>query len=192
MNLSKMKVGTRLGLGFALVLVFLVAVTVVGIFRMAQIQDRLDHVVSVNTVATRLVVDMRNNVADRITSLRILTLMADASDMEPEMARIKEQAKKYDEAAKKLSTIYAANATPEEKALLAQVKESEAVAMPAIAKASELWLANDAVSATKILIKEIRPAQKKWMDGLEQLAALEDKLNEQVKTDAAAGFSSAR
>jgi len=192
MNLSKMKVGTRLGLGFALVLVFLVAVTVVGIFRMAQIQDRLDHVVSVNTVATRLVVDMRNNVADRITSLRILTLMADASDMEPEMARIKEQAKKYDEAAKKLSALYAANATPEEKALLAQVKESEAVAMPAIAKASELWLANDAVSATKILIKEIRPAQKKWMDGLDQLAALEDKLNEQVKTDAGAGFSSAR
>jgi methyl-accepting chemotaxis protein len=192
MNLSKMKVGTRLGLGFALVLVFLVAVTVVGIFRMAQIQDRLDHVVSVNVVATRLVVDMRNNVADRITSLRILTLMADASDMEPEMARIKEQGKKYDESAKKLSALYAANATAEEKSLLAQVKDAEAVAMPAIAKASELWLANDAVSATKILIKEIRPAQKKWMEALDQLAVLEDKLNEQVKTDAAAGFSSAR
>ncbi|MGO4379631.1 methyl-accepting chemotaxis protein [Pseudoduganella sp. RAF19] len=192
MNLSKMKVGTRLGLGFALVLAFLVAVTVVGIFRMAQIQDRLDHVVSVNSVATRLVVDMRNNVADRITSLRILTLMTDAGDMEPEMNRIKEQTKKYEEASKKLSALYAANATPEEKALLAQVKEHEGVAMPAIAKASELWLANDAVSATKILIKEIRPAQKKWMDSLDQLASLEDKLNEQVKTDAAAGFASAR
>ena len=192
MNLSKMKVGTRLGLGFALVLVFLVAVTVVGIFRMAQIQDRLDHVVSVNAVATRLVVDMRNNVADRISSLRILTLMSDAGDMEPEMNRIKEQARKYDEAAKKLSALYAANATPEEKQLLAQVKEHEALAMPAIAKASELWLANDAVGATKILIKEIRPAQKKWMDALDQLAALEDKLNDDVKVSAATGFSSAR
>ena len=40
MNLAKMKVGMRLGLGFALVLIFLVAVTTVGIFRMAQIQDR--------------------------------------------------------------------------------------------------------------------------------------------------------
>jgi len=192
MNLSKMKVGTRLGLGFAVVLVFLVAVTVVGIFRMAQIQDRLDHVVSVNAVATRLVVDMRNNVADRISSLRILTLMSDAGDMEPEMNRIKDQAKKYEEASKKLAALYAANATPEEKQLLSQVKEHEAVAMPAIAKASELWLANDAVGATKILIKEIRPAQKKWMDALDQLAALEDKLNEEVKVGAATGFSSAR
>ena len=41
MNLAKMKVGQRLGLGFALVLVFLVVVTAVGISRMAQIQNRL-------------------------------------------------------------------------------------------------------------------------------------------------------
>jgi methyl-accepting chemotaxis protein len=54
MNLSNMKVGQRLGLGFSLVLLLLVAVTVTGIMRMAQIQDRLDHVVSVNNVVTRL------------------------------------------------------------------------------------------------------------------------------------------
>jgi methyl-accepting chemotaxis protein len=66
MNLAKMKVGTRLGLGFALVLLFLVAVTAVGILRMSQIQNRLDHVISVNNVVSRLVVDMRNNVGDRI------------------------------------------------------------------------------------------------------------------------------
>ncbi|WP_348699572.1 methyl-accepting chemotaxis protein [Duganella fentianensis] len=192
MNLAKMKVGTRLGLGFALVLLFLVAVTAVGILRMSQIQQRLDHVISVNNVVSRLVVDMRNNVGDRITSLRILTLMTDAGDMEPEMNRIKELASKYADAQTKLSSQFALEATAEEKALLATVKEQEAIAMPAIAKASELWLANKAEEATKVLIKEIRPAQKKWMSALEQLAALEDKMNEQVKDDAAAGFSSAR
>jgi methyl-accepting chemotaxis protein len=192
MNLAKMKVGTRLGLGFALVLLFLVAVTTVGIFRMAQIQDRLDHVISVNNVVSRLVVDMRSNVGDRITSLRILTLMTDAGDMEPEMNRIKELAGKYADAQNKLSSQFAIEALPEEKALLATIKEQEAIAMPAIAKASELWLANKAEEATKVLIKEIRPAQKKWMAALDQLATLEDKLNAQVQVDAAAGFSSAR
>jgi methyl-accepting chemotaxis protein len=192
MNLAKMKVGTRLGLGFALVLLFLVAVTAVGIGRMAQIQDRLDHVVGVNNVVTRLVIDMRANVSDRITSLRILTLMPDGSDLEPEMNRIKDQAAKYSEAEKKLSAQFALEATPEEKALLGQVKESEAAAMPAIAKASELWLANKAEDATKVMIKEIRPVQKKWMAALDQLASLEDKLNTQVQTDAATGFASAR
>ena len=192
MNLAKMKVGTRLGLGFALVLLFLVAVTAVGIFRMAQIQDRLDHVISVNNVVSRLVVDMRANVGDRITSLRMLTLMSDAADMEPEMNRIKELGGKYADAQNKLSSQFAVEALPEEKALLATIKEQEAIAMPAIAKASEMWLANKAEDATRVLIKEIRPAQKKWMAALDQLATLEDKLNAQVQVDAAAGFSSAR
>ncbi|HEX9172125.1 MAG TPA: methyl-accepting chemotaxis protein [Telluria sp.] len=192
MNLSNMKVGTRLGLGFALVLFFLVAVTVVGIVRMAQIQDRLDHVVGVNNVVTRLVIDMRGNVSDRINSLRILTMMSSPDEMEADMNRIKAQTAKYDEIEKKLTDKFAIEASPQEKSLLAQVKEHEAVAMPAIAKASALWLANQAEDATRVMIKEIRPAQKKWMDALEQLAALEDKLNVQAQVDAEAAFKNAR
>ncbi|UQV48317.1 MCP four helix bundle domain-containing protein [Janthinobacterium lividum] len=187
-----MKVGTRLGLGFALVLVLLVAVTVLGIARMAQIQERLDHVINVNNVVTRLVIDMRGNVSDRITSLRILTLMTDASDMEPEMARIKTQTTTYQETQKKLEEKFAVESTPEEKALLTSIKEYEAAAMPAIAKASALWMANDAEGATRVMIKEIRPVQKKWMEALEQLAVLEDKLNEQMQSDARKAFDSAR
>jgi methyl-accepting chemotaxis protein len=192
MNLAKMKVGTRLGLGFALVLLFLVAVTTVGIFRMAQIQDRLDHVITVNNVVSRLVIDMRANVNDRISSLRVLTLMTDAGDMEPELNRVKELAAKYTDAQNKLSAQFAKEATPEEKALLTTIKEQEGVAMPAIAKATELWLASNAEGATRVLIKEIRPAQKKWMTALDQLAVLEDKLNAQMQIDAANGFSSGR
>ncbi|MFC0131457.1 methyl-accepting chemotaxis protein [Massilia eurypsychrophila] len=192
MNLSNMKVGTRLGLGFALVLFFLVAVTVIGIVRMAQIQDRLDHVVGVNNVVTRLVIDMRGNVSDRINSLRILTMMSSPDEMETDMNRIKAQTAKYDEIEKKLTDKFAAESSPQEKALLVQVKEHEAVAMPAIAKASELWLASKAEEATRVMIKEIRPAQKKWMEALEQLAALEDKLNTQSQLDAEDAFKNAR
>ena len=192
MNLAKMKVGTRLGLGFALVLVFLVAVTAVGILRMSQIQNRLDHVISVNNVVSRLVLDMRNNVAERINSLRVLTMIADPADMEQDMKRIKELSGTYTEFQDKLSKQFAQESLPEEKTLLVAVKEAEAVAMPAIAKASELWLASKPEEATRVLVKEIRPAQKKWMTALEQLGALEDKMNAQMQVDAANGFSSAR
>ncbi len=187
-----MKVGTRLGLGFALVLFFLVAVTVIGILRMAQIQDRLDRVVGVNNVVTRYVIDMRGNVSDRINSLRILTMMSSPDEMEADMNRIKAQTAKYDEIEKRLTDKFAIEASPEEKALLTQIKSHAAVAMPAIAKASELWLANKAEDATRVMIKEIRPAQKKWMDALEQLATLEDKLNTQSQVDAEAAFVNAR
>jgi methyl-accepting chemotaxis protein len=192
MNLANMKVGVRLGLGFALVLVLLVMVTVVGLLRMAQIQNRLDHVVSVNNVVTRLVVDMRNNVSERVTSLRTLTLMTDPADMEPELNRFKEQTAKYDALQQKLAEKFALEASSEEKALLAQVREAQGIAMPAIAKASELYLANNAMEATRVMVKEIRPAQKKWLEALDQLGAMEDKQNSQAQVDAEAAFANAR
>ena len=192
MNVSKMKVGMRLGLGFALVLVLLVTVTVVGIVRMAQIQDRLDHVVSVNNVSSRAVIEMRNNVQDRLASLRVLTLMTEAAEMEPELKKFKDQTAQYDAAQKKLSSIFAAAGSDTEKALLAQIKGHEAAAMPAIAKASELYLANDAMSATRVMIKEVRPVQKKWTEALDKLVAMEDAQSAQSQQDAESAFANTR
>ena len=192
MNLNNMKVGTRLALGFALVLVLLVAVAVVGILRMAQIQDRLDHVVSVSNVSTGLVVEMRNNVSDRLASLRVLTLMTDPADMEPEIVKFKEQTAKYDAAQAKLAALFATYANGQEKALLNQIKEHEATAMPAIGRATDLYLAANAMGATRVMIREVRPVQRKWTDALNALSALEDKQNAQSKADAETAFANAR
>jgi methyl-accepting chemotaxis protein len=194
MNLSNMKVGTRLGLGFSLVLFFLVAVTTIGIYNMRLIQDRLDNVVGINNVVNRLVIDMRTNVADRITSLRVLTLLSEPDDMAPEMKRVNDLAQAYAASQKKLSDKFASEAstTAQEKDLLRQIKEHEAAAMPAIAKASEMWMGGKAEDATKVLIREIRPNQKKWMAALEALAALEEKQTASAAAQAEGEYKTAR
>ena len=189
-----MKVGTRLGLGFCLVLFFLVAVTSIGIYNMKVIQDRLDNVVGINNVVEKLVTSMRTNVGDRITSLRVLTLLSEPDDMAPEMKRVNDLALVYAAAQKKLTDKFDSekSTTAVEKDLLRQIKEHEAATMPAIAKASEMWLGGKAEDATKVLIREIRPNQKKWMAALEQLATLEEKLTAQAAKDAEGEYTTAR
>jgi len=137
---------------------------------------------------------MRSNVANRITSLRILTLLSEPDDMGGEMKTVNALAASYEAAEKKLSDKFDSepSTTAQEKELLKQVKSYEAAAMPAIAKASELWLGGKAEDATKVLIREIRPNQKKWMAALEQLAALEEKLTAQAAKDAGAAYDLAR
>jgi methyl-accepting chemotaxis protein len=194
MKLSNKTVGTRLALGFGLVLVLLVIMAALGITRTAQIQDRLEKVVNVNNVETRLVIDMRAIVKDRTVSLRNLSLLTDPDDMKPELEHIKEQTAKYNEAEQKISAMFdgGTGVSEQEKTLLATIKEQNAAADPLIAKATELWLGNKPEEATKILIKQIRPVQKKWTEALDQLLDVEDKQSALAAVEARQAFGSAR
>ena len=105
-------------------LILLVVVTVLGIWRMAQIQARLEQVVGVSNVETRLVIDMRAIVYDRMVSLRNLTLLNEADDMETEMAKIGQQDAKYLAALNKLQKMVdnSALARSEKQKVLSQLK----------------------------------------------------------------------
>ncbi|MBX9902170.1 MAG: MCP four helix bundle domain-containing protein [Burkholderiaceae bacterium] len=189
-----MKVGKRLGLGFALVLALLIVVTALGITRMGQIQDRLEKIVGVTQVETRLILDMRAIVYDRQVSLRNLTLLTEAEDMAPDLAKIKDQTKKYNEAESALAKMFSSDAstTDVQKALLAKIKEQEVAGEALPAKAQELGLANNPEAATIGLIKKIRPVQKKWLDALDELAAAQDKQSVVIADEAKAAFGAAR
>ncbi len=194
MNFAKMKVGNRLALGFALVLALLIVVTLLGITRMAQIQGRLEKIVGVNNVETRLVGEMRAIVYDRMVSLRNLTLLNDIDDMAPDLARIKDQSTKYNEAEAKLTKIFneESGTTSAEKELLAKIKEHEKASESLPAKAQELGLAKDLEVATIALIKKIRPVQKKWLDSLDEMVVVEDKQSAFIVEEAKSAFAASR
>jgi hypothetical protein len=60
--MATMKVGTRLSLGFGLVLVLLLLVSLLGVFNMSTIHAQLERIVNENTLKTQLVTDMSESV----------------------------------------------------------------------------------------------------------------------------------
>ncbi len=191
---SGMKVGTRLGLGFAWVVLLLVLVTGFGIFNMHQVQGRFTHVVEVKNPESALVKEMLETVGERSISLRNLMLPAAPEDVDIEAQYIEGQTQKYKVAAQKLQQLFAdsSDTSEEEKAALPKIQAQAATAEKLINEAVEFGKRREAYELAQFLKEQYLPVQKSWQVELKALAALEDKLNREAADSSAAAYARAR
>ncbi|MBV6319887.1 MCP four helix bundle domain-containing protein [Duganella sp. HSC-15S17] len=181
MRNSEMRVVTRLGMGFGLVAVLLATVTMFGIQRMGRMQERVDEIVDVNSVESKLVAKMDLTVTERALALRNLILLPEdrQEEIQIELKRIAAQSDKYDEAQNKLGEMFSTDSvtSPEETALYGQIRQQALLAAPFLAKAKELIQEKKNSEAYQLLRFEFRPVQKKWWELLRELAVIEEKQN---------------
>jgi methyl-accepting chemotaxis protein len=193
MKIANTRVGTRLGIGFALVMILLAGVTALGIMNMAKVQQRLEKVLTINNVQSRLAATMRNAVMDRMISLRNVALVQDAAELEQEVDRINSQNQQYLSAEEQLEQMLTSSeSTAEMKAVLEKVKAAANVAKPLMIKAMELSQAHQQAEATQLLLKEVRPVQQQWLDGLDELVKTVDKQSILYGFDSSASYETAR
>ena len=194
MNFNNMKVATRLGTGFGLVLAALLVIVGISLTKMSEIQGHLNGIVLENDVEIRYALAMRVSVLDRMIALRNLVLLTDEAAMRPEMQRVLDQEKKYADNEQKLAQMFGtiAGTTADEKALLVRIREHATAAAPIIVKAAQLGMANKNDEATKVLMGEMRAVQRKWVESLSELIAFEEKLNEEAAANAAKAYEASR
>ncbi|TWI64439.1 methyl-accepting chemotaxis protein [Pseudoduganella lurida] len=192
MNLKNMKVGTRLALGYAIVLLLLVVIVATGVLKMRQMQERADNITEFNNVQIARITALQNSVMDRMIALRNLALLTDTNAMRPEVERIRRQETVYAENAAKLATMFADPSTEaEEKTLWATIVQQEALAKAPMADAERQGLANEADASTDTLMNKVRPVQRVWLDAMDKLTALEVTLNAQEAGEARAAYHTA-
>ena len=80
-----MKVGTRLALGFALLLVMLALIIAVSSMNMAAMNDSTSSIVDVNNPEIALASEMTESVYARAVAVRNLGLMTDQAKMRIEL-----------------------------------------------------------------------------------------------------------
>ncbi|AXA94216.1 methyl-accepting chemotaxis protein [Massilia sp. YMA4] len=187
-----MKVGTRLAIGYALVLCLMVAIVGTGLLKMREMNERTRSITEVNNVQIALIATMQDTVMDRMVALRNLIMFTTQEEMQPEVKRMETQAALYQEAFGKLQKTFEDPGTkPEEKAFAAKLQEEAAKAAPLMAKSMELGLANKAEEGTDFLIHQVRPVQREWLGVLNDLIAFENKLNAAAAADAQKAYDGA-
>ena len=194
MKARNMTIAKRLGMGFGLVSVFLIVVIALGLVSMRQIQGRMDEIINVNGVETRLAQTMDLTVTERALAMRNLILLKEDKEIQIEIKRIAEQEKKYATAQDKLAQMFGtlAETSAEEKQLLDQIKTQAVTAAPFIQRAAALALEQKQDEAYQLLRYEFRPVQKAWWEMIRKLIAVEEQQNLDATQAAAAAYERAR
>ena len=177
---SQMKIGKRLALGFGIVLVLLIATIYVGATRIRMLNDSVVEITSVNNEKTRNANTMIASMRDLSIALRNMLLNAEESVVKAETSRIEARLKDYAEAEAKLEKLIAesANTTEEERTLAAKIKEAKETTTRPQNQAIELARSGRSVDGAALLFREVRPAQRAWLDGLIKLIEVENKAND--------------
>ena len=188
-----MKVGTRLALGFALLLLMLALIIGLNSVNMARMNDSMSSIINVNNPEIALASEMTESVYARAVAVRNLGLMNDPAQMRPEMQLITKENEDFAKASAELERMFneIAVTKPEEKAMLANIKTLAAAAAAPMKKAAELGFANQQEETTKALLEEVVPTQTKLIAALQEFNAFEEALNVQSAADAAQSYQNA-
>ncbi len=192
MNLKNMKVGTRLALGYTIVLALLLVIVGAGLLKMRDMQQRINNITDFNNVQISHVGAMQDSLMERAIILRNLAVLTDINVMRPEVERMRELEKRYAEHVAQLGKSMEEPATKaEEKTLYATIREQERLAAPLMAEAEKLGLANEIEATTAILMNKVRPVQIAWQGAMTKLIQLKTRLNTEDADAAKASYHSA-
>ena len=189
MSLANLKIGTRLGLGFGVVLLLLIALTLLGISRMGIINGYVEQIAQDNMVKIDQTRELREAVQGIAIAVRNVVLITDDAGIAEETKRVAKLREDYAENAKKLTESVKSETG---KALLAKVAEARSVTAPLVDKTLELGKANKNAEATQVLLKEVRPAQRKWLEALDEMLDFQVKNTAKDTAAASEAYTSAR
>ena len=193
MKIQNFKIGTRLTTAFILVLIMLIIVASTGLFSLGTVRQAMVDITRGNDAETRLALDMRLSVDDRMIALRNLVLLKDQAQMPAQVERIKVQSELYGTAKRELDSTFAMyGIRDDEKKLVAAIQADSIAAQPLVDKVRELALSNDSDNATKILLGDLRSVQKQWQSNLAALAESERMQNAEALAASDASYTTTR
>ncbi|NDP57754.1 MAG: HAMP domain-containing protein [Oxalobacteraceae bacterium] len=168
--MTNLRIGSRLALGFGLVLLGALALLALGLWRMGELRAEAVAVVDTKVVSLTSAIGMREASASLALALRKVATPTDRDEGERESQRATTILATYATAEKLLATVSSSAAS---KAEQEQILLLKAPILPLIAKARELIGAGNYYDGSAMLKTELMPLHDKWSAGLSKLVEAE-------------------
>ncbi|MGE5492217.1 MAG: MCP four helix bundle domain-containing protein, partial [Actinomycetota bacterium] len=168
-----MKIGTKLAIGYGLVILLLVVVATIGGLRLAKINEEIDLLVNDRFPKTVWANDMIDNVNLIARTMRNSLLVKSEEDVKKELGRIEESRKTIGEMLDKLEKTIKTERGLE---MLKKMKENRAAYIGAQGKFIDLVKAGKREEATDYLLTSVRQLQATYIASISDLINFQSEL----------------
>ena len=188
---KSMTVAMRLGLGFGVILLLMVALTLFGMQRVNQINQTLTQITEVNSVKQRYAINFRGSVHDRAIALRDVTLVPELSALSPILADISRLQSFYQQSRQPMDQLFAdmRDIDPAERKLLEAIHQVERRALPLSERVVTLRQQGQQNAAQQLLLNDMSPAYVDWLASINAFIDYQEQKNQKA-TDYARGVAS--
>ncbi|WEF32274.1 methyl-accepting chemotaxis protein [Pseudoduganella chitinolytica] len=189
MSLANLRIGARLGLGFAAILALLVIIVGLALTSLARIGQRTDDIVQDKNVKLAVANTMVDNVRNTALSLTTIMVTPSTEALNAELAKVAEARTRFHAARAELGKRLD---TDKEKALMANVDKVLADSAAKNEKLIALRKEGEVQDGTDFLLKEAAPGMQALLGTLDELIAYEATQANAAGEDATAVYASTR
>lgn len=158
-GLSNLRIGARLGLGFALLLLLQLLITGIGLHEMANLSERVAFATEIGERKLDELNNVQSAIGKRAIAARNLALVTDSALQKGDIELVGSSQREIDKGLQGLATVMAdpAAATPEERRMLEQLRALEARYLPIAGNVVALATSRQTDAAVKVLTQECMP-----------------------------------
>jgi PAS domain S-box-containing protein len=174
------------GAGFAVVLVLMVALTLVGLKHMEAINSRMKRIVSNNNVKTELASVMRDSLRERTISMQAIVVLTDSFEKEAELQRFFQRGVSFTKSWQSLEKM---TDTDAERSILIKIRRMTETTQPVVLKTIELAMDKHDWEALEVLQDKAIPAHRALLLELDKLLKLQRDATSKAMSEASAAYT---
>jgi methyl-accepting chemotaxis protein len=191
---GNMKIGTRLGLGFAALLALQLVISGIGMRQMSDLSSRISAITEVGEAKAEALGNLENFIGARAIAARNLALLTDAAAQKPDVERVKSAQAGIDKRMEQLAAFMKdpLASTAEERQMFDQLRALEAKYLPIATRIVALATSQKTDEATKALTQECMPLLTQVMAHMASFDELVKKESAQTAVAAQAAYQNAK